>query len=312
MKDKLENFKQISDEILEDICVTDELERKTLEKCNNKRFFKLNPLIVSTISIAALIVTFGLYNHFSHNTNVAYNSVKHEDENNIKKDKELPKIVENKKEDHSKDSTLNDEEKYDSETKNKKINSNTIIENTKLPVDIKNTDTAIKKVDTPSQNSNNTNNKSLNPSEDNLKNAKNDIDKDVDKTAPQGVNLSCSERPLDIEAAEEYFEGKISLPSYVPKGFTLINISIPDNNKKCVKLSYSSDAFYFEILQSKSLSNMQEDKTISVGNNKGCETSVKDANNTNTKISWINSDIQYTLSGNLPENSLIDIAKSIK
>lgn len=312
MKDKLENFKQISDEILEDICVTDELERKTLEKCNNERFFKLGPLIVSTISIAALIVTFGLYNHFSHNTNVAYNSVKHEDENNIKKDKELPKIVENKKEDHSKDSTLNNEEKYDSETKNKKINSNTIIENIKLPVDIKNTDTAIKKQDTPSQNSNNTNNKSLNPSKDNLKNAKNDIDKDVDKTAPQGVNLSCVERPLDIESAEEYFEGKILLPSYVPKGFALTNISIPENNEKCVKLSYSSDTFYFEILQSKNLSNMQEDKIVYVGNNKGYETSVKDENNTNTKISWINSDIQYTLSGNLPENSLIDIAKSIK
>ncbi|AKN31173.1 hypothetical protein Ccar_10055 [Clostridium carboxidivorans P7] len=308
MKDNLENFKQISDEILEDIYVTDELERKTLEKCNNKRFFKLNPLIVSTVSAAALIVTFGIYNHFSHNTNVAYNSVKHEDKSTIKKNKDLPKIAENNKVDDSKDLALNNEKKHNSEAQNKNLNSNTITENSNLTT---NTNTIIKKADTTSQSSNGTNNKPLNPSKDTSKdqmNAKKDVDKDIDRSVPERANLSCSERPLDIETAENYFEGKILLPSYVPQGFALTNISIPDHNEKCVKLSYSSDSSYFEILQSKNLSNLKEDKIISVGNNKAYESQ----NDTDTKISWISSDIQYTLSGNLPENSLIDIAKSIK
>lgn len=316
MKDNLENFKQISDEILEDIYVTDELERKTLEKCNNKKFFKLNPLIVSTVSAAALMVAFGLYNHFSHNTNVAYNSVKHEDKSTIKENKGLPKIAENKKADDSKDLALNNEKKHNSESQNKNLNSNTITENANLTTNTTNTNTIIKKADTASQSSNDdNNNKPLSPSKDNSKdqmNAKKDVDKDIDRSVPERANLSCSESPLDIEAAENYFEGKILLPSYVPQGFTLTNISIPDHNEKCVKLSYSSDSSYFEILQSKNLSNLKEDKIISVGNNKAYESSVKDANSTDTKISWIISDIQYTLSGNLPEDSLIDIAKSIK
>ncbi|WPC39714.1 DUF4367 domain-containing protein [Clostridium sp. JS66] len=310
MKDNLENFKQISDEILEDIYVTDELERKTLEKCNNKKIFKLNPLIVSTASVAALIVTFGIYNHFSHNTNVAYNSVKHEDKNTIKENKGLPKIAENKKVDDSKDLALNNEKKHNSESQNKNLNSNTITENPNLTTNTTNTNTIIKKADTASQSSND-NNKPLSPSKDNSKdqmNTKKDVDKDIDRSVPERANLSCSERPLDIEAAENYFEGKILLPSYVPQGFALTNISIPDHNEKCIKLSYSSDSSYFEILQSKNLSNLKEEKIISVGNNKAYESQ----NDTDTKISWITSDIQYTLSGNLTENSLIDIAKSIK
>lgn len=324
MKDNLENFKQVSDEILKDIYVTDELERKTLEKCNSKSFFKLNPLIISTASAAALMVAFGIYNHFSHNTNVnvADNSMKHEYKNTTKENKDFPKIVENKKMDNSKDLALNNEKKDNTAVQNKSLNSKSVAENTNINAangntstnsSIKNTNsnTDVKNANTVSQSPSDPENKNLNTSENTSKSKTNNEDTN-DKSTNVRFALIPLEASLSIKEAEKYFQSKILIPSYIPEGFSLTNISIPDHNVKCVKLRYSSDSSYFEILQSKKLYNLKENKIISIGNNKAYVSSSEDENNIDTKISWISGDIQYSLCGNLPESSLIDISKSIK
>jgi hypothetical protein len=316
MKDNMENFKKVSDEILKDIYITDELEKKILEKCINKRFLKLNALFVSTAFAAILIVTFGMYNYFSHKPTLANNyinnSIKHEYKNSVdsKEVKNSPQIAENKKMDNSKDSTLNNENNIKNDNyalQNKSSNSNTVIEN-------KNTNKVVKSTNTIPQNLDNTT-KPLKSSGDVSKDQTNDDkDKNIDKSIPSGPNLSCSPTSLNIKDAEKHFGSKILLPSYIPEGFDIASISIPDNKVKCIKLSYSSDSSYFEILQSKSLSNLEGNKIIAIENNKAYVSSIKDekSNTVNTKISWIVNNIEYSLYGNLKEDSLINVAKSIK
>jgi len=349
MRDNMKNFREASNTILKDIYVTDELKRKTLEKCTNKRFSKLSPLLVSTASAAVLIVTFGVYNYFSYKPPIANNyinnSIKHEYKNSVnnKAPQSPSKIAENKNLDNSKYSALNNENNIKNENstlKDKSSDTSTVTKNTDIasqntnnttkPSDNislngidnnqsnsklqnKSSDTSIitKNTDITSQNTNITT-----KSPDNISLDEMDInqDKDIYVSAKAPADLTSSEESLNMLSAEKYFGSKILLPNNIPEEFNLTCISIPDYKLKCIKLNYSSNSTYFEILQNKNLSKLEGTKIISIENNKAYISSIKDekSNIVITKITWIMNNIEYSLSGNLPENSLINVAKSIK
>lgn len=330
MKDNMEDFRQASNTFLKDIYVTDELMRKTLEKCNNKRFIKITPLLASTISAVLLIGTWGIYNYFLHKTtmadNYANNSIKHEYKNTVitENPKDTSKVSENKNSDSSKSIALQNENNTvnrSSILQSKDSSTSTVTKNTNISVEPSdNTSNNLQNAVDNSQinstlqnkdsNNNMTNNNTFIAPESKMSNEENKDMSLSSETPTASASLSAS---LNMSSAEKYFGSEILLPANIPDGFNLTAISIPDDKIKCIKLNYSSSSTYFEILQNKNLSKLEGTKTIIIKNNKAYVSSTKDeqSNIVTTKITWIMNNIEYSLYGNLPEDTLSNIAKSM-
>ena len=279
MKDNMEKFREISDIVLKDIYASDELKRKTLEKCTHKSFSKINPAMISTAA-AVLIIAFGLGNYFFHNHNIAVNNqAKIEYKDSVNNNSSQPPLViaENKP---------NAEDKSSIKT----IDSIT---------DTKKKDTSVKS-------SNNVASSSDSTSQNEIANSQ-----PITTSSNQEQALAATTKPLDLPEAEKYFGSSILIPKYIPEGLSLKSISIPNDKIKCIKLSYISRTAYFEILQNKNLSELKGTKIISIGNNKAYVSYIKDENSNikTTTITWKMNSIQYYLTGNLPESFLINIAK---
>lgn len=346
MKDNMKDFREASNTFLKDIYVTDELKRKTLEKCTNKRFLKMSPLIASTVSAALLLSTFGIYNYFIHKTpttnSYANNSLKQDYKNSTNNEfpKSPSKITENQNLDNSKlDSSKSVALKDENNTKNenasvqtKNSDTNTVTKDTNNANKIFN-NISQSKVDNTQPNSTSENkdlnssitDKNTNIASQNTNNTaeaydsitQNDIsgkrNKDMLLSSESTTGASSLSEPLNMTSAEKYFGGDILLPRNIPEGFNLTAISIPDNKLKCIKLNYSSDSAYFELLQTKNLSILEGNKVIYIKNNKAYVSTTKDekSNIVTTKITWVMDNIEYSLYGSLSENSLINVAKSI-
>lgn len=307
MRDNVKNFRETSNIMLKDIYVTDELKRETLEKCVNKKQLKVKPLFAATVSAAVLIVTLGLYNYFYHKSTFVNNyidkSVKHEYKYSINNENLIKPTKNAKSEESDKSQYL---------PSNNNIDPNTKKSGTTLQNKGSNINTYSVNKDTASQNI--IANKPLKPSDNVLQDETgNNENEDISISSQVPNGLTVPKEPLNISNAEKYFESKILLPSNIPKGFKLTDIWISEDKSKCVKLRYDSDSAFFEILQSKNPSELEGTKTIFIGNNKAYISSIKDekSNIIITKISWIMNDIEYSLSGNLSEDSIMNIAKSI-
>jgi len=341
MKDNMENFREVSNLLLKDIYVTDELKRKTLEKCTNKKFFKMNPLIASIVSAALLIATFGVHNYFLPKATIANNStnnsIKHEYKNSVinENSKSDSKISEKTKLDNSKPVVLNNENNIgnaNSTLQSKSSDTSTVTKNTNNNAEASNnisqngidsnknssssqtkdSDTSImdKNTDIASQNTTSTTESSNDISQNKMNDEQNEDMYLISKAPTGSASLSA---PLNMASAEKYFGSEILVPNNIPEGFNLTDISIPDDKLKCIKLNYSSDSNYFELLQSKNLSELEGSKTIFIKDNKAYVSSTKDeqSNVVTTKIIWIMNNIEYSLYGNLPEDALINVAKSV-
>ncbi|AGY75211.2 DUF4367 domain-containing protein [Clostridium autoethanogenum] len=298
MRDNMKNFRNESNEILKDICVTDELKRKTLERCSNRRSLQLKPVLIASAVFVILIFTFKLYN-FSHKTDIARSYVKPDQKyvdksiNNDHKgtiDNETSKEI--SKANKIGNSIVQDKSNAKNSTKNVSSNKDTRIQNKNiLP-----------------QNTNNYNIETPSTNQENEKEDDKNHGGDLGAVRPSGV-ASLGES-LSMKDAEKYFESKVLLPSYVPEGFELSNISIPCEGVKSISIKYSLNSKYFIIQESKSLSGLKGDKTLYIGAGKAYINYFKDEQA--TSVSWIMNNVEYSLYGNIQENSLIDIANSIK
>lgn len=298
MKDNMKNFRDESNEILKNIYVTDELKRRTLERCSNKRSLKLKPILIVSAVFAILIFTFKLYN-FSHKTDIARSYVKPAQkyvdksiDNDHKGTKDNETLKEISKANKTENSIVQDKSNAKNSTKNVSSNKDTTIQNKNiLP-----------------QNTDNYQAKSSNNNQQNEKEDDKNHGGDLSAVRPSGV--ASSGESLSMEDAEKYFESKVQLPSYVPEGFELSNISIPCKGVKSVIIKYSLNSKYFTIQESKNLSGLKGDKTLYIGDDKAYVNYFKDEQA--TSVSWIMNNVEYSLYGNIQENSLIDIANSIK
>lgn len=316
MEDNMKNFREASDLILENIYVTDELKRKTLEKCTHRKESIMNVKLTAAFS-GALIIFFGIFISLFHksainNNNIA-KSINQKQKNSLDNESKIQEAT--------KTTGNSDLDKTSSAVPNSKSNTkNNVPISEKKNVDIamkgsnnipknKTIDAVKENIETDSQSRKD----SSKASDSILQNRADISNSEVSLEAQSDTSLALVPTPLTIEKAAEYFESEILIPSYIPEGFTLTDISIPDENEKYVKLKYSSSSADFEILQSKSLSKLSGTESISIGNSIAYINSVKDeeTNVITTKITWIIDNIQYSLSSTLPENSLIKIAKSI-
>jgi hypothetical protein len=331
MNNNMKNFREASDLILKNIYVTNELKRKTLEKCTHRKVSKIKPVLTATFS-SALIVFFGIFNYFFHKPTITDNHITKSinqgyknSSNNENKIQEAPKIAEGIDSHKSHSAASNNIKNNEAAAQKKNIDiamkdSNNILQN-------KSINALNENVSTDSQSKNNSNKPSDNILQNrvdaiNSKSISNsnfnsniisDSSSNSNLVTQVNPSLASVPEPLNLEKAEKYFEGKVLLPSYIPEGFKLTDISIPDDKQKCIKLEYSSGSADFEILQTKDLSKLEGTESISIGNNIAYVNSVKDekTNVVTTKITWILDNIEYSLSSSLPEDSLIKIAKSI-
>lgn len=303
MRDNMKNFRDESNEILKNICVTDELKRKTLERCRNKRcsnrrLLKLKPVLIVSAVFAILIFTFKLYN-FSHKTDIARNYVKPTQKyvdksinNDHKETKDNQTLREISKAKETENPIVQDKSNAKNSTNNVSSNKNTTIQNKNiLP-----------------QNTDNYKAESPGTSQENEKEDDKNHSGDLSAVRPSGV--ASSAESLSMKDAEKYFESKVLLPSYVPEGFELSNISIPCEGVKSITIKYSSNSKYFIIQESKSLSGLKGDKILYIGSSKAYVNYFK--YDQSISVSWIMNNVEYSLYGNIQENSLIDIANSIK
>lgn len=296
MNVNMKNFRKSSDSILKDIYVTDELKRRTLEKCTDRRSLKPKASLAAVFSVV-LMVSLGTLIYYFNITAVT--------------DKNVAKSIDQKYKNSSKDETKssnnlnkphysvsnNEDNKHIQENKNAAVkDSNNTIQNKNIAKTEKKANTVPQSKKDPQ----------------NITDASESNDK-IGTEPRVSSSLASSAEPFTIEKAEKYFESKILLPSYIPEGFKLTDISVPDDKIKCIRLEYTSGSAYFEILQSKDLSESGGTSSISIGDNTAYITSVKDekANIVTTKITWIMDNIQYSLSSSLPEDSVIKIAESI-
>ncbi|MBV7273625.1 DUF4367 domain-containing protein [Clostridiaceae bacterium UIB06] len=144
--------------------------------------------------------------------------------------------------------------------------------------------------------------------------AKSSIDSD---TPMLKSSLSESSKPVSIADAENFWGGKLIMPSYIPDGFELTDISLPKNDSReiYVKLNYSFKNIYFKILQNKSTTfTNYTGKFIDINGSKGYITKTKDPSDPSimtTEINFVKNNIQYDITGNIQEDELIKITKSM-
>lgn len=303
MKDNMEYFKEASNLLLKDIHATEKLKKMTLEKCKSQKKNRIKPILATAASAAFLIMGF-TYNYFFNNSTIPRNYV----DNNEQQYK-----------------NSNDSEKNREGSKTKNTNELAKSVNNSSKDKGESSTSTINKTDDNSNKSNATTTHSVDSVADSFKSPSSTSTSVNSTQSPLAPNESFSgkesykglqgiaspQKNLDMATAEKYFESKIITPSYVPDGFNLTDISIPDAKLKCIKLKYSSDSSYFEIYESKNLSNLDGSKTVYINANKAYINYAKDSKSATTQIVWINNNVQYYLSSTLPEDSLINIAKSI-
>ncbi|MCT8978100.1 DUF4367 domain-containing protein [Clostridium sp. CX1] len=337
MNKDINNLREITDSVLKDIKVTDELKSLTLKKCKEKKEHSTKPIFITAASAA--IIAFSIFN---------YKFILHNPKLNNNVSKELPnKSISLNNIDNDtfpKESKTNDQDTLKSDLAKDEIQSKNKSQQNDYDTIVKNNQREEKLIS--SNNDNNLTDSSKNESltrvpeteasrtlpQHNTTNSipeKSSLDSNIDKTndIPQSSLLNMdvpsmkvaldSPSPISIADAENFWGDKILMPSYLPNGFQLTDVSIPKDNSKevYVKLNYSFENTYFRIVQNKSTTYINYvGESIDFNGSKAYVSKTKDSANPNiiiTEIKWINNNIEYTITGNLSESELTKILKSI-
>lgn len=342
MNRDINNFRETTNSIIEDIQVTEELKLSTLKKCKEQKKYNLKPFFVTAASVAIMTFSIVSYKFIFHkadssltynketptksvtfdNTNDKHSNNKNDVTNSTKdtsseasSEKQIQQnnqsVVKNKNDAKSIDLSKNDNKTSVNSSKNKSEEYNI---NTSLPDN--------KQINNPSENVSLNNNasveKDVSSSTSGNSSAKDSVTSPISNEVPKAkASLSESSKPISMADAENFWGGKLLMPSYIPQGFELTDISLPKNDSKeiYVKLNYSFKNIYFKILQNKSTtSTSYVGKTSVVNGSKVYITKNKDTSNPSiltTEINFVKNNIQYNITGNLQEDELIKIIKSI-
>lgn len=348
MKDDIKNLKRIINSDLENIHVNDELKSMTIKKCkeNNKITYKALPLIAACTAV--LIIGLTTYKYLSHtivnplkvekqisNNNSNINKYK-DNSKNINQGTNFSNSTNSTNQKSSKSTTVDDKDSNSStKVSNDNANSNShksyeenkTLNNTK-PSNNSNTiapstsTTETSNFTQGTQNPNETVQDNINIAENHItpsvKNSPDILAKSPDNSISNYDNSkSTLTAPINTLDAEKYWGGKISFPTYIPEGFELTDIFIPPNNtkEKYIRLTYSYKNSYFRILENKSTTYSSIGKAIDINGITAYLTENKDENNADSmiiQVDWVRNNIQYSIFGNISEDSIINVVKSIK
>lgn len=343
MKDDISNLKETTDLILKDIYVTDELKARTSEMCKKEKNKILVPFITAAASAVAITLSLTEYQYFSHridsnliNTKQATHNINNNSNITMENADKTPdytlntKVNQNLSKDLTKNYT-NNQNKVNLDTatnisKSKNSTEKTIANNNTILKD-----TSTNTVSTDNDNKVASQNKILEKqmSETVLNNTVSDVTMAPDTNCTKESNSISDSIPinpsirtvtgtLSTAEAEKYWGGAIILPSYIPSGFELTDISIPkDDKEKYVKLTYSLNNTYFKITENKSTKYNITGKSIIMNNiNITITVDKNDTSNTTTNAIIIQivlekDNIQYLIIGNISEMELTNIVKSL-
>lgn len=313
MKDDLRTFKDTVNSNLSDIHVTDELKNKTFRECKSNK--KVKPAYVTAAITVFMIFTTASYNHFFPNkTNRMYglNMITTEEKlhniENMIKDSIISPIQNN--------NNLNNKSNKNNYAYNKNKSSK-LNENNK---DSKNTTVNIQNTANEQIDKTISKDKSTSAEEPTEESAtvNKEIPKDssdeksysaVNKISSENESNSNSSKP-DVSLAEDYLGEKLNMPSYLPDDLKLNNINISKSDDKSVNINYDSKGSHLNINQGKNSTKDNEGEKIDINGVEARSCWVE--SKSELRITWNKDNTKYTIQGNVPKSTLIDVAKSMK
>lgn len=298
------NIKQRLDKELEDIYVTKELKRKTLEKCKSceNRYNKnwlFNKYTKGIALACSLILVFSCsyfladMNMNEQNKNYSINDKSKGEAIQKKTEESLEKpVIMNNHSTSKENIQVSKAEKPEAEVKKnnpKPIEEKTTSYEKNNEVkngEIKKDQVNIAKEKTEQNNNNNLDNKS----EKERVIAARSLEKD---------NIESK-----LKEAEKFWNGKILLPSYIPEEFKLYNIDTYEkDNKKFLSIIYRNKENYFQIEQVKG-----EDIDIALEVSKN----VSELGEGLQEVTLNEDGVLYRVNGNIPKDILQKVIESIK
>lgn len=339
MKDNVKFFRNMVNSSLDNIHITNELKEKTLKRCKNYKKSRLRAGYVAGICAAIIALTTTGYNCFfpsklneKYSFNMSATERHLKDIGNFIKNSIINKspdinALKNSSKNKYADNKNNPVEKPNTTLQDSKDTSNTDIKN-KLDIENATNSFVTNSTDNEPQTTNTkpeSEKKQPKLEEDkstvdsnNTPTTKNSIDRNTDESnksqAEDNPVISSNNEvhPIDINSVEKTFGQKISIPSYIPEGFSLINIDTPDNiSQNFVKMNYKSAANHFSIRQDRNINfnnNIGEKININgictyLSVVKGCG---------ELRISWTDdNNMQYVIQGNISKDTIISIIKSM-
>lgn len=301
MMDK--NFKQSLDKELKDIYVTEELKRNTLEKCKScetgyNKIWLWNKWTKGAALACSFILIFSCSYFF------ANKSMLKKSENYVINDKSKGEVKQKGIEENSKkDVAMNNysiskeniQVSKEEKQQNKEINSKPA----EKRIEVHEKKSEVKKDEIKKTEVKEIKEEVIQDNKDNLE------DKKPEKNMVASRSLEKSSIELKIEKAEEFWNDKILVPSYMPEGFKLDDIDTYEkDNKRFLNITYKAkDNYFLEIEQVKGEeSNVALENVPNVATFRGALQQVD-----------INKDgIGYTVRGNMSKDVLEEIIKSIK
>ncbi|WP_027623047.1 hypothetical protein [Clostridium lundense] len=306
MMDK--NFKQSLDKELKDIYVTEELKRKTLEKCKAcgngyNKIWLWNKWTKGAALACSLIFIFSC-SYFLANKNMLKKG-----ENYVVNDKSKGEIKQKGIEENShkniamnnpSDSRENIQITKEEKQQNKEIDFKPVEEKIKVNEEKSKVEKdEITKVEAKESEIKETKEKVVHDNKNNLE------DKKQEEKLIVSLSLEKSSIELKIEKAEKFWDEKILFPSYIPEGFSLDDVDTYEkDNKRFLNIIYKAkDNYFLEIEQ------VKDDES---------KVALEDVQNVATfrgalQQVGINKDgIGYTIKGNMSKDVLEEIIKSIK
>lgn len=321
MKDDVKFFKQITDSALKDLHITEDLKKKTLNKCKSRSSHNFKPAFAAGICAALFVFTTTSYNLFlpdsiskKYSLGISTTESKLKNIGNIIKNSIInPNVAESiPKNTSKKDSKYAYKSQAETDsTKNKTTNTanKNSSDNTKVS-QLANDN--VSKNNTPSSEISEENNTTTEKHKISNVSQYRENTSAIEETKAQGSNKSDKNTTvITIDSAEKNFGQKVTTPSYLPDKFALKDIALPkDDKKKFIVMSYSSPDGSFTIKQ---------DKNVNFGNNTGEKMYIgsvrayfsQTKGSDESKLSWIKNNIQYTIQGNISKDTSIQILNSM-
>lgn len=339
--DDYASFKEMTNEMMKDIKVTEVLKRDTISKCKAQvKNKKRTSHILSTLTIA----TAACFMFFISNSHIRSFQLKNSGIiSDAIMDSNMPikgKSVENETKENELAISNNTQEIDQADIAMGKVESGEVKEviQEAIPKTTPETipETIPELIQKPTDNVNTS--KNVAPTIDNKtveESTSSTVDKPkeepiIAKAAPHSelAIASLADKPKttdekeNIEEARIYMEGKLLLPEYIPLNFMLKEVFVPtdkDKDNQEVKLSYSNADKSFSIIASKASFEQAMVVGKSVDINGVSAQLIEKENKPSfaetaqvSKITWSINNILYTIDGNIPEEEAIKIAKSMK
>lgn len=304
------NLKSIIDEQLNNFCVTEELKRKTLEKCKKSSYSSKGSLTKKlNIAIAAVLIfimfagtyLMSLIRTTKDNKYVSKQDIKNENTSNIVESDIEDKVKDYTNEKHTeyaiKDKGKNKIAKEKSISGNKKPSLNARNEKTQDATIKSKKETKDVKIIAKDRHT------SSLKKDDALVKENNDEVKDNSKDE----NISWDDK---VKNVEKVWGGKIDFPAYVPEGYEVHDlIACNSMGNKSIRIIYKNEDSYFEVKQVKEASPAPASLVKVNDNNSKAQEKKEDKESTD--LDATKNGIYYNVKGSVAKEILEKVIDSI-